>query len=137
MDNIIRMTKDLGKLIQADARYVAMEHAKEIIDNDEALQAQIGEFNIAKMNLNTELSKDNPEKNKVTELDSKVRSLHDEIMSNRKMQMYSDVQGEISELMNKINTILTYSLNGYDPETADEIESCSGSCSSCGGGCHH
>ena len=135
MEQIIKMAKELGKLIQADESYLAMARAKEMVDADEKLQEMIGEFNLSKMSLNQELSKEDRNQEKVTGLDSKIRSLHGEIMQNPNMVLYGETQEELDQIINKINTILSASLNGMDPETADEEHSCGGSCSSCAG-CH-
>ncbi len=135
MEQIILKAKELGKLIQADETYLAMAKAKEMVDADTKLQDMIGEFNLSKMSLNQELSKEDRDQQKVTDLDTKIRTLHGEIMQNPNMVLYSETQEELDTIISKINAILSASLNGMDPETADEMHSCGGSCSSCAG-CH-
>ena len=44
--DIIKITRELGKAIQADERFIAYNAAKLANDNDEELQNLIGEFNL-------------------------------------------------------------------------------------------
>ncbi|MDD2955999.1 MAG: YlbF family regulator [Oscillospiraceae bacterium] len=134
--DVIRMAKDLGKAIQADDRYLAMRLAMEANDNDEELQAQIGEFNLKRMALNQEIQKEERDQEKMNELDKEIKTLYGAIMGNPKMVVFTSTKQEMDSLMNFINQILVMSVNGEDPETAEMNEtSCTGSCSSCSG-CH-
>ena len=55
--NVIEMTRELGKLIQQDDRYVAYNLAVTANDDDAELQNIIGEFNLKRLALNEELGK--------------------------------------------------------------------------------
>ena len=44
--DIIELTRELGKAIQADPRYVEMQLARQQSDEDQELQEAIGEFNL-------------------------------------------------------------------------------------------
>lgn len=131
--DIIRMTRDLGKAIQEDERYIAYNNAKIKNDSDEALQELIGEFNLKRQNLNMEMNKsaDEKDKEKLAELNNEIRSLYEEVMSNESMAEFTIAKNEIDKLIGEINAIITMSVNGQDPETA-EI-SCGGACGTCGG----
>lgn len=132
----IKTARELGKAIQADERYTNYQKSKELNDNDENLQNMIGEFNMKRVSLNTEMSK--PEKNqeKLSELDSEIKSLYGNIMANENMVAFTEAKDEMDKLLSQINMVITMSANGEDPETCPiESASCSGSCSSCSG-CH-
>ena len=47
--DIIEMTRELGRALQNDERYIAMMAARQASDEDEALQEAIGEFNLKRM----------------------------------------------------------------------------------------
>ena len=70
--DVIQMARELGKLIQADERYKAYESAKEINDKDEKLQELIGQFNIKRVELNTEMTKDDKDTEKIKTLDEEI-----------------------------------------------------------------
>ena len=55
--SIIEKTRELGKLIQEDSRYIEFYDAARANDNDPELQKLIGEFNLKRMNLNQEMQK--------------------------------------------------------------------------------
>ncbi|MFA9381109.1 MAG: YlbF family regulator [Acetanaerobacterium sp.] len=134
MENIIRSTKELGKQIQANESYIAMAKAREAVDANDVLQKQIQEFTMLKMSLNQEISKEPRDDAKVAELDEQIRTLHKAVTESPAMLTYNDAKLAFDTVVEKVNQILSASLNGQDPETAD-AQSCGGSCSSCAG-CH-
>jgi len=134
--DIIQMTRELGKAIQADDRYIAYNLAKQANDEDEQLQNLIGAFNLKRMELNMEMGKPDKDQDKVTELDSVIKSLYKQIMENPKMMVFTAAKEGMDSLLNQVNHIITMAANGEDPETCGTGEiSCSGNCSSCSG-CH-
>ena len=136
--NVIDKARELGVMIQQDERYTAYYAAKEANDKDEALQGMINEFNMKRMQLNSEMSKEERNEEKLGELDDKIKSLYGEIMANENMARYNKAKSAMDSLLNQINMVITYSANGEDPMTCpcEEVTvNCSGSCSTCGG-CH-
>lgn len=136
--NAIEMTRELGKLIQQDERYAAYNKAKELNDTDEELQALIGEFNMKRVSLNNEMSKIDKDSEKLSNLDSEIKSLYGNIMANENMNAFNSAKTAMDEFLSQINMVITMSANGEDPATCpiEQPQSCGGSCSSCGGGCH-
>ncbi len=53
----ITMFKEAAAQLQRERAYVALESARKKNDEDEALQQLIGDFNLARIDLNSELSK--------------------------------------------------------------------------------
>ena len=132
--DVIQMTRELGKLIQADERYSAYQNAKDVNDKDEKLQELIGKFNIKRVELNTEMSKDDKDTEKLKALDVDIKNLYGDIMINPSMIAFNNAKTAMVDMLAQINTIITSSANGEDPETCP-ASSCTGSCSSCSG-CH-
>ncbi len=132
--NVIEAARNLGKILQQDEAYIAYAKALLESEKDEELQNQIGNFNMTKMNLDSELSKDDKDDEKVKELNAALRKAYDDIMSNPKMVAFNEAKGAVDTMLSQINTIIMMSVQGADPETC-EINSCAGDCSSCGG-CH-
>ena len=134
-EDLIRMAKDLGKEIQASEAYIRLAAAKTANDEDEALQEMIGKFNLKRIEINTLISQESIDNEKVSKLDAEVKELYKSIMTNKNMVAFNDAKNEMDSLMEKVNNILVAAINGMDPETADQVSSCGGSCSTCGG-CH-
>lgn len=135
---VIEAARELGKVVQADERYIEYINTKNANDADEGLQNLIGEFNLIRQNLAMESDKPEGEKNdeKIKELTVKMHSAYDAVMSNENMAVFTMAKQGMDKLMSEINTILTYSVEGADPATCPSeppAAECSGSCSTCGG----
>lgn len=132
--DIIEMTKELAYAIQKDQRFVDMMKAKEKNDADNDLQNMIGDFNVLRINLNSETKKENQDEEKINELDREVNDLYSKIMQNETMQEYATTKRDFDEVFNKITTIINYAATGVDPEVAMNQGGCSpDGCSGCSG----
>lgn len=131
----IEITRELGKALQQDEKYIRYMACKQRNDEDEDLQKNIGEFNLIRMQLNEEFSKDERDDDKIKEMNIKLRAAYDEIMGNEKMKEFEAAKSELDALVNRINGIIGLCLDGEDPDTAEPPEGCTGSCESCAG-CH-
>ena len=134
--DVIEKARELGALIQEDARYINYCVARDANDNDAELQKKIGEFNLLRLNLNTEMSKEERNMDKLKEIDNQIKEKYQEIMQSENMIAYNNAKDKLDEMLNMINNIITASANGEDPKTCDALPpTCSGSCASCSG-CH-
>lgn len=132
----INLFKKAAAALQTDPCYLALAAAREANDKDEALQDMIGEFNLARLDLNNEISKDERDDAKVAELNAKVNELYSKIMSTGSMAAYNEAKAEAEALISYIDAIINTAMNGGDPMSVQQPEAgCSGSCSSCSG-CH-
>ena len=137
MDKILELTKDLAHEIQMDERYIRLQMAQASADEDEELQKLIGDFNLKRMALGNETSKNEEDKDpeKLKKLDEELRALYAKVMENENMKAYNTAKSGMDEMMNGVSRILTLAAQGIDPDSAEMEASCSGNCSSCGG-CH-
>lgn len=135
--SVIEKTRELGKAIQEDERYIRYMKACEINDTDSELQKAIGEFNLKRAELSKEMKEPDKNADKLTELDKEIREMYDSIMAMPKMVEYNEAKDAMDKLLDSINYIVSMSANGEDPMTCPEQapHGCSGSCSTCGG-CH-
>ena len=133
---VIEMARELGKLIQQDERYAEYYRAKAANDADEELQQMIQEFNLKRMQLNSEMSKNHKDGALLSRLDDEIKVLYGNIMANGNMTAFNSAKDAMDSMLSQINMIITYSANGEDPATCpSEQVSCGGDCGSCGG-CH-
>lgn len=131
---VIKMARELAKLIQQENAYKSMMLAHANNDDDAALQELIGKFNLIKVELNQAMTAENPEQEKLTKLDRELKETYQEIMNNENMKAFSLAKEEMDLLMRKVNTIISAAINGENPDEVN-VDACSGSCSTCGG-CH-
>ncbi|MGN0171274.1 MAG: YlbF family regulator [Acutalibacteraceae bacterium] len=135
MDQLLEMAKEMGAAIQQDERFVVLQMAQAKADEDQALQDLIGEFNLKRMALSNEDTKENKDVEKIQKLDAELREVYARVMANESMQGYNKARTEMDELLSNINRILVLCSQGQDPDSIEEEHHCSGSCSTCGG-CH-
>ena len=132
--DIIEKARELGKLIQQEESYIALQKAQADADADMELQNLIGDFNMKRMSINNEASKKDKDSDKLALLNSQMREDYSKIMSNKKMIAYNEAKDAFDMVANRVLAIVQQSAEGADPETADySTSSCSGSCSTCGG----
>lgn len=132
----IDLFKKAAVALQTDERYLALAAARKANDEDEALQEMIGEFNLARMDLNNEISKDERSDERVAALNAKVNDLYGKIMASEGMVAYNAAKAEAEALISHIDAIINTAMNGGDPMTVQAPSGgCTGSCSTCGG-CH-
>ena len=126
--------KKAAVALQTDERYLALAAARKANDEDEALQEMIGEFNLARMDLNNEISKDERSDERVAALNAKVNDLYGKIMASEGMVAYNAAKAEAEALISHIDAIINTAMNGGDPMLVEAPEAgCTGSCASCGG----
>ena len=132
--DIIEKARELGKLIQQEESYIALQKAQADADADMDLQNLIGDFNMKRMSINNEASKKDKDSDKLALLNSQMREDYSQIMSNKNMIAYNEAKDAFDMVANRVLAIVQQSAEGADPETADySTSSCSGSCSTCGG----
>ena len=132
--DIIEKARELGKLIQQEESYIALQKAQVDADADMELQNLIGDFNMKRMSINNEASKKDKDSDKLALLNSQMREDYSKIMSNKNMIAYNEAKDAFDMVANRVLAIVQQSAEGADPETADySTSSCSGSCSTCGG----
>lgn len=134
--DMIELAREIGKALQKDEAYLKTQMARQASDEDEALQAAIGEFNLKRMAINNEAQKEDRNEETLKRLNDEFREIYGKIMENENMLRYNEAKNELDAKVQQLTTIITLSAEGEDPETCDyEAASCGGNCASCGG-CH-
>ena len=131
---VIKKARELGAAIQATEEYKNFIAAKERNDADEELQKQIAEFNLLKMQYDAEMQKEDPDKEKIQQINTDITALYGTIIGGKSMTESNEAFTAYNELCTKISNIILMCQNGEDPETC-EPSSCTGNCGTCGG-CH-
>ena len=131
-----KLTRELGKAIQQDERYLAMQKAIEANEKDTALNELMSKIQLIQVSAQHEASKENPDEGKMQAYNEEFRGVYTEIMMNPNMQAYEKARKDIDELMNFLTGILAMCVNGDDPDTCDPTaHQCGGDCSGCSCDC--
>ena len=130
---IIELARQLGKAIQEDEAYIRMRTAEQASEEDEALQELIGEYNIKRLSINMEASKEDRDDEKMQALNKEMRSVYAKVMNNEHMKEYNAAKQIFETKLRQVLGIIQNSADGADPETTDPVSGCTGSCATCGG----
>lgn len=133
MDQVINAARSLGKIIQADDRYVRYMLSQQRSDEDAALQEEIAAFQQVRTQLGEEMNKADKDQAEVDRLNADMRGKYAKIFGNPNMLELTEARNDMESLLTFINQIITGSSNGQDPELIEMQEDCGGSCSSCAG----
>lgn len=132
----IELFKKAAAAMQTDPRCIALNTAQKTCDENEALQELIGQFNLARIDMNEEVGKAERNNQRIAELNEKVGKIYNQIMESPEMVAYNEAKKEVDNMINHINAIVNTAVEGGDPMLVQEpTQSCSGSCSGCSG-CH-
>lgn len=130
LEVITEMAEELGEAIETTREFVAYQGAKEKYDSDETLQALIGEFNLKKMAVMTEMQKeDTKDEAKLAEAQQQMRTAYSDILKNDVYTDYNEKKNALETMVNQVYAIINAHITG------EEAGGCSGSCATCGG-CH-
>lgn len=134
--DVIELTRELGKAIQSDERYLRLSEAKKANDADDELNALIGKLNLIQLSYQTEAEKETPDEGKMNEYDEEFKKVYGDVMLNKNMKNYEAARQDVDDLMNYIVQVLSLCVNGENPDTCEpqsDEGGCTGSCSTCGG----
>ncbi len=132
---VIELARGLGEAIQRDEVYIDYKIKQQNVECDKELQKMMEEFNLKKAEINSEISKENTDQNKIDKLNEDINKLYTDIMQNETMVIYTQAKHKFEKLLRDITLIINRSSFGEDPKAInlDESDACTGSCHSCSG----
>ena len=126
---IFELAAELGKALKADERLIKLEEAKKAYEENKTLQRNIVEFDVQQKALQGEMVKPEKDTMFIEVIQKRIDELYKLITEDETFVALNDAQAVVNELMNSVNTTITYNITGEMPS------SCTHDCSSCGG-CH-
>ena len=126
---IFELAAELGKALKADERLIKLEEAKKAYEENKTLQRNIVEFDVQQKALQGEMVKPEKDTMFIEVIQKRIDELYKLITEDEAFVALNDAQAVVNELMNSVNTTITYNITGEMPS------SCTHDCSSCGG-CH-
>ena len=126
---IFELAAELGKALKEDERLVKLDEAKKAYEADGELKKFMIEYEVQQKALQTEITREERDTMLIDAIQARIDELYKLIMEHPVFLQLNEVQAEVNELMNAVNSTITFHITGEKP-------SCTGSCSTCGGGCH-
>lgn len=130
--------RELGKEIQKDERFIALQAAAKANDGDEKLQQQMQEMQLLSLKYQQESEKgEDASQEKISDLQDQYQKLYAKIMEGENMQKYSAAASEMEKLAQYISGMIGLFFDGQDAETCElpADNGCTHNCGTCGG-CH-
>ena len=127
---VFELAAQLGKALKEDEKLVRLDKAKKAYEGDKELQKFMVEYEVQQKALQAELVKDERDTLLIDMIQKRINELYNTIMAHPIFVELNEAQADVNELMNAVNNTITFEITG-------EIPSCTGSCSTCGGGCSH
>lgn len=129
--------RELGKEIQADPRFEALQKAAKVNDADENLQSQMQEMQLITLKYQQEAEKgEEASQEKIAELQQEYQDLYTKVMDGENMKNYSAAAAEMEQMAQYISQMIGLFFDGQDPATCEITASdCTHDCCTCGG-CH-
>lgn len=131
--------RELGKEIQKDERFIALQAAAKANDGDEKLQQQMQEMQLLSLKYQQEAEKgEEASQDRIAELQEEYQKLYGEIMEGENMQNYSAAAAEMEQMAQYISGMIGLFFDGQDAETCElpkAEDGCTHDCCTCGG-CH-
>ena len=73
----------------------------------------------------------------IEQYNKELREIYGRVMQNEHMAAYQAAKNEFDALMQRVTGVLSMCAEGQDPDGCDpDACGCTGSCATCGGGCH-
>ena len=129
--------RELGKEIQADPRFEALQVAAKANDADEALQQQMQEMQLITLKYQQEAEKgEEASQERIAELQQEYQDIYTKVMEGENMKNYSEAAAQMEQMAQYISQMIGLFFDGQDPATCEiPATDCTHDCCTCGG-CH-
>lgn len=126
---IFEIAELLGKTLKEDERLKRLAAAKKAYEEDVDLGKRLIEYGVQQKALEGEVVKPEKDTQFIDIIQSRIDTLYKEITESPVYNELTEAQEAVNELMNSVNTTISFNITGELPA------SCTHDCSTCGG-CH-
>ncbi len=126
---IFELAAELGKTLRADKRLVRLEEARKAYDADERVAKLATEYEVQQRAMQNEAIKEDRDQALIDMISARIDALYEQIVGCETYKALEAAQNEVNDLMNMVNSTITFNITGEEPST------CTHNCKSCGG-CH-
>ena len=130
MAEIFEKARELGEAIIESKEYKDLKEAELKQENDEEALKLLKEYSDVRMRLGAEIQKGDVSEERIAQIREELEEAYSKMTTNDTITAYINAQRTFQAVIDQMNNILAFHITGKMPG------GCSGSCSSCGGGCH-
>ena len=134
---IFNLAREIGVAIQNSEEYINYRMNEQAVECNKGLQSTIENFNLKKAEINSELSKEKADQEKLDKLNKEIGELYKKITDDETMKKFNTAKQIFDDLLNKVSYVISECAKGEDPYKVQipDDDACTGSCATCGG-CH-
>lgn len=126
---IFDKARELGMAVIDSPQYRRMKDAEAAQETDAEAMALLKAYSDLRVELGKEVQAGEPTPERLEEIRTQVSDQYNEVAKNPVIAEYMAAKNEFDLILQQMNTILSYYINGED------TASCGGDCQTCGG-CH-
>ena len=130
MAEIFDKARELGEAIIESSEYKELKAAELAQEQSEEALRLIQEYNEVRTRLGQEIQKGDVSEERITQIREELEEAYSKMTTCDEITAYINAQRTFQAVIEQMNNILAFHITGKMPG------GCSGSCSSCGGGCH-
>ena len=126
---IFELAAELGKTLKNDKRLIALDEARKAYESDERVMKLMTEYEVQQKAINYEAMKEERSEELLKMIQDRIDAIYDQIVSTETYKALEKAQNDVNDLMEMVNSTITFNITGEMPS------SCTHDCSTCGG-CH-
>lgn len=128
---VFELARELGKALKDDEKLVRLAEAKKAYEGDNVIKKYMIEYEVQQKALQVEMTKEERDMLFIDVIQKRIDELYKLIMEHPVFVELNEAQADVNELMNAVNSTISFEITGELPE------SCTHNCSTCGGSCAH
>jgi len=130
MAEIFEKARELGEAIIESEEYKALKKAEMEQENDPEALELLKNYSELRTKLAAEIQKGDVGEERMAKIREELEEAYGKMTTNDKITAFINAQRLFQAVIDQMNNIISFHITGKMPG------GCSGSCSSCGGGCH-
>lgn len=128
-DLVLEKTKELGEVISGCKEHLELMKWSDLLENDPEAKALVMNYNANRDAKMREIQENGMDEDAVREAREYVQEEFSKILENNTIYHYIEASNRFEELMNQVNNLIQFCING------EENSGCGGNCGCCSG-CH-
>lgn len=133
MEKVLNQAEQLAEAILESEEYIKMRLSEQAAMRDETAAKLISDYSEQRSTVESLLSSNDLDHEALTEAGNKLEAIQKQIDENAMLKTMREANDDFTHMMQQVNRIIKFVVTGE----MEEAGGCSGSCESCGGGCHN
>lgn len=134
MEKVLNQAELLAEAILESKEFISMRLSEQAAMKDHHANDLIAAYSEKRSKVENILADANMNHGDLAAAGEELQNIEEAIDQNETINKMRETREAFTDMMNKVNSIIKYVVTG---ESDEEEAGCSGSCSSCGGGCGH